>query len=249
MSDDTKTSTRTRAVTAGLSAVGAGAGIGGLAYGAHDMAAAVRAGKKIPLKTKALVPLEVAGLGGELMATKILHRDVQQQKKQGVLVNKSAASQRGVRIGLERPEPGEVDKALLGKLVKPAEKVAKPSLAAMRDQYRASLGAALEAKGTVIQPVKKAGRRFDPEADRQRRLGAYSGLAAGGALVAGDRAAREVATSRHRAVGGKLSSRHVGFKPGRTKTGLLLGGAAVGLGALAAGSYRRGVSERNQPWS
>ena len=29
-------------------------------------------------------------------------------------------------------------------------------------------------------PVKKAGRRFDPEADRQRRLGLYSGLAGGG---------------------------------------------------------------------
>lgn len=75
-----KNDSRQRAVTAGLSAVGAAAGVGGLAYGAHDMTRAVRAGKKVPLKTKALVPLEVAGLGGELMATKILHGDVKKKK-------------------------------------------------------------------------------------------------------------------------------------------------------------------------
>lgn len=73
---------RKRAVTAGLSAVGAGAGVGGLAYGAHDMRTAVREGRKIPLKTKALVPLEIAGLGGEVMATRILHGDAKKAKLQ-----------------------------------------------------------------------------------------------------------------------------------------------------------------------
>lgn len=70
-----------RQVTAGLSATGAVAGAGGLAYAGHDILIgrrkAVRAGTKykIPMKTKALIPLEIAGLGGEVAATAILHGD------------------------------------------------------------------------------------------------------------------------------------------------------------------------------
>ena len=60
-----------RKVTAGLSAVGAGAGALGLAVGAKEVK---RHGwKATPRLTRALVPVEVAGLGGELMATHILH--------------------------------------------------------------------------------------------------------------------------------------------------------------------------------
>jgi hypothetical protein len=70
-----------RAITAGLSATGAAAGVGGLAYAAHDAVNTVRAGKKIPLKTKALIPLETAGLAGEVMATKILHNDAKRDKQ------------------------------------------------------------------------------------------------------------------------------------------------------------------------
>ena len=85
-----KTDKRKRAITAGLSAIGAAAGTAGLAYGAKDMYEAKRipTGKhafkvrgKIKGTTKALVPLEVAGLGGEFMATKILHGDVTAKKK------------------------------------------------------------------------------------------------------------------------------------------------------------------------
>ena len=62
-----------RKVTAGLSAVGAGAGALGLAVGAKEVA---RHGwKGTPKLTRSLLPVEVAGLGGELMATKILHGD------------------------------------------------------------------------------------------------------------------------------------------------------------------------------
>jgi hypothetical protein len=72
--------TRARAITAGLSAVGAAAGTGGLAYAAHDAFKAKRRGQKLKLKTKALIPLEVAGLGGEIMATHILHGDTKRAK-------------------------------------------------------------------------------------------------------------------------------------------------------------------------
>lgn len=89
-----------RAITAGLSGVGAAAGAGGLALSAkelhHGAKQAKRSGLgtggaiKSTLKSKklaaALLPLEVAGLGGELMATKILHGDA--KKKPGALVKK-----------------------------------------------------------------------------------------------------------------------------------------------------------------
>ena len=86
---------RKRAMTAGLSAVGATAGVGGLALagtkfggatraafkgashlkGAKRVGHALKEGVKHEGPAAALVPLEVAGLGGELMATKILHGD------------------------------------------------------------------------------------------------------------------------------------------------------------------------------
>lgn len=84
---------RKRAITAGLSAVGAGAGAYGLGLGVHEarlkgreIAPAAprlkqfRTGvKALPRRTKALIPLEAAGLGGELMATHILHGDTKKK--------------------------------------------------------------------------------------------------------------------------------------------------------------------------
>lgn len=96
-----------RQLTAGLSAVGAGAGALGLAAAGNEIRGrakhlrqsypttfAGRAGKLASLKagyratprlTRALIPAEVAGLGGELMATKILHNDTKKKpiKKSG----------------------------------------------------------------------------------------------------------------------------------------------------------------------
>jgi len=87
---------RKRGFTAGLSAVGAAAGAGGLALSAKELHHGAKTAKKAGLKpiagvkqtlrTKklaaALLPLEVAGLGGELMATKILHGDTKKPKKE-----------------------------------------------------------------------------------------------------------------------------------------------------------------------
>jgi hypothetical protein len=251
-------STKTRRLGAGLSAVGAAAGAGGLAYsGKKFVSAAKKVGVKGALRAEPgaalLAPLEVAGLGGEVLATHILHQDT---KRQGTTVNKSAATQRGRRIVDEPPTPApvpvETSKALLGKLIKPAVKTAeaapKPkSLAQMRDEARGSLNSALNSKGTIFTPVGKAGRRFDPEADRQRRLGTYAGLAGGASLVAAHEGGRRMTFNK---VPGEVGgTRKLGFVPKKGKVGLLATGASLGLAGLGAAAYRRGVSERNQPWT
>lgn len=82
-----------RRLTAGLSAVGASAGAAGLGYAAHKTGGAYKVARTAGLGRKAalgqavkhekfgtaLIPLEVAGLGGEVLATKILHGDTKKQ--------------------------------------------------------------------------------------------------------------------------------------------------------------------------
>jgi len=103
---------RNRKVTAGLSAIGAAAGGAGLLYGGHKISGAYKAvrgtqkvagmsglkgAKRAAAKHAvgqeklgtALVPLEVAGLTGEVAATKILHGDTKKKiKKNGSLIKK-----------------------------------------------------------------------------------------------------------------------------------------------------------------
>jgi hypothetical protein len=86
------------------------------------------------------------------------------------------------------------------------------------------------------QGVSKAYRRFDPEADRQRRIGLYAGLGGGTALVLGAAGAR-------RLKGSKV------VIPKGGKKGLALLAAGAGAGALGAGAYKRGIELRNQPWN
>ena len=98
-----------RAITAGLSAVGASAGAGGLALAGKEMHHGFKtapAGTKLArLKHVAgskklattLLPLEAVGLGGELMATKILHGDTKKKpvsKDLGELVNNASTTPR-----------------------------------------------------------------------------------------------------------------------------------------------------------
>jgi hypothetical protein len=111
--------------------------------------------------------------------------------------------------------------------------------------------------GKDCRAVAKAMRRFDSEADRQRRLGLYTGAGLATAAVAGDAARRQftpVEGEQPRKNGkfaeGKKPVRGIALKPGVSPrkaaalAALALGGAAVG-----AGSYKRGVSRRNQPWA
>lgn len=113
-----------RALTAGLSGIGAAAGAAGLGYAAHKTGGAYRAarmGGKVGRRAAtrravknekfgtALVPLEVAGLGGELMATKILHGDVKKPKKAKVKksdIQELAPSKKNlVRMGARKGTP------------------------------------------------------------------------------------------------------------------------------------------------
>jgi len=98
--------------------------------------------------------------------------------------------------------------------------------------------------------INKAYRRFDPEADRQRRLGLYAGTGVGGSIVAGREAARNFETKVVSGSGAKATT-HRGLyaKPGKGKKGLGLAAVAAASGALGVGSYKRGISQRNQPWT
>jgi hypothetical protein len=94
-------------------------------------------------------------------------------------------------------------------------------------------------------------RYFDPEADRQRRSGLYSGVLAGGAVSAGTVAGLKGNFERVADEAVKVKGRNVpklhGIKGSRA------GYAAAGLSGLlaagAAGTYKRGIDRRNQPWT
>jgi hypothetical protein len=105
---------------------------------------------------------------------------------------------------------------------------------------------AMEAKARR-DAVGKAYRRYDPEADRQRRLGLYAGAGGGGALILGSQAARHFSTDVGTHEGKKV--RGIKVRPKAGKKALLLTGATLGAGAFGAGAYKRGLSERNNPWN
>lgn len=95
--------------------------------------------------------------------------------------------------------------------------------------------------------IEKAYRRYDPEADRQRRLGLVAGTGAGGGLLLGGAAAKNY-TARLKDLQDK-KVRGIAAKHGRGKHALLLTGGALASGGLGAAAYRRGLSERNNPWN
>lgn len=115
--------------------------------------------------------------------------------------------------------------------------------------------------GTELVPeeISKRARRYDPEADRQRRMGLYAGLGAGGAALAGREAAdklsgsydaktRQVTVPRLKLKGKHLDPKALkAAKTARSGVGLAALAAASGAGGIAA--YRHGVSRRNQPYN
>lgn len=96
--------------------------------------------------------------------------------------------------------------------------------------------------------IEKAHRRYDPEADRQRRLGLAAGAGAGGAVVLGSTAARHFTTDVHHGEP-KVKVKGIAVKPKGGKKALLLTGGAAASGGLGLTAYRRGLSERNNPWN
>lgn len=89
--------------------------------------------------------------------------------------------------------------------------------------------------------IEKAYRRVDPEADRQRRIGAYAAGSGVGSAWAGREASRHLGLSR---VYGEKA-----IKISPSKKGVGLAALSAGLGAAGIGSYRHGISVRNQPWT
>ena len=122
----------------------------------------------------------------------------------------------------------------------------------------------LRAQGKAVQintqkwPELVGKRYFDAEADRQRRIGAASGILGGTAIVSGAAAARGIKGGKgvlQLADGGHRAGFQAGFdvpKGGsvkravRTKAGLAALAAASAGGSVA--SYKRGISRRNQTW-
>jgi hypothetical protein len=93
----------------------------------------------------------------------------------------------------------------------------------------------------LANDVSKAYRRVDPEADRQRRIGAYAAGSGVGAAWAGKEASRHLGVER---IAGEKALK---IKPSRKGVGLAA--LSAGLGAAGIGSYRHGISVRNQPWT
>jgi len=113
-------------------------------------------------------------------------------------------------------------------------------------QYDALKARAMAAKARR-EGVGKAYRRYDPEADRQRRLGLAAGGGLLGAGVLGQAAAKRVTAD---VKGSDLKKiKGLAIKPGKGRSAALYSLGAVGSGALGVGAYRRGVSERNNPWN
>jgi len=122
---------RKRALTAGLSGVGATAGAAGLGLAGselyHGRKAAIAAGAAKPLRTAvkskkfatALVPLEVAGLGGELMATKILHGDT---KKKVVRFDRDVSKSEPGSSDLHIPTTGKLKRMAADKAIREGRK-------------------------------------------------------------------------------------------------------------------------------
>jgi hypothetical protein len=97
-----------------------------------------------------------------------------------------------------------------------------------------------------LAAVGKAYRRFDPEADRQRRMGQAQGLSLATGILAGAGAKKHFTTDIK---SGAKKVRGIAAKPGQGKKGLALAGlsAVATLGGL--GSYKHSLSARNQPWT
>lgn len=126
----------------------------------------------------------------------------------------------------------------------PKSSVKKDQMTTIQSQMEIAPGRRGSGYGRRIteEPVSKAMRRFDSEADRQHRLGIYEGLGATGAIGA--------ATG-----GGVLLNRqgvkmgNVKRKLGKHKLPLALIGAAGASGATSVAARRAYLRDRNEAWS
>jgi len=112
--------------------------------------------------------------------------------------------------------------------------------------------------------LEKRDRNFDAESDRQRRLGLFTGGAAGGSALLGLNAARgtriigatdeegmKAKTSKPPKPAPKGSQRGLAIlaPADKMKRRIASGAGSVGLAALALAAYKHGQSENNRPWN
>lgn len=102
------------------------------------------------------------------------------------------------------------------------------------DRYRA--------KGSI----NKAYRRFDPEADRQRRMGQAQGVSLATGILAGAGAKKHFTTDIK---SGNKKVYGIAAKPGQGRRGVALAGLSAIATAGGLASYKRSLSVRNQPWT
>ena len=186
------------------------------------------------------VGLQAANLAGDLVANRVLTRE--SQKK----VSKMAMS----------PDGQSVIKAVYGcgetGVGVNLESVSKKALKCPDCDCDCNAKGKCMECGKDCRKVEKAARRYDSEADRQRRLGMYAGGGTAVAAVAGNEARRQFMRVSEGAKNAKGKKPLRGFKlkpkASARKTAILAGLAAAGA-AVGAGSYARGVSRRNQPWA
>ena len=154
-----------RAITAGLSGIGATAGAAGLGLAASEThrgyKEAKAAGAIRPLRTAmkskklatGLIPLEVAGLGGELMATKILHGDTKKKSAKGLLIQKDLGDL--LNNSKEIPTKGSITRAA----------VTSPRARKKGMEYTKKAGGALKKLPDKVATHNKVEKSDDTEID------------------------------------------------------------------------------------
>lgn len=218
--------------------------------GGRKMMTPKRAKRVVQAGAAGAIGLQAANFGGDIVTNRVLLRESKTDSK-GV---KKMDFQSVIKSHEQRGETGVGENLEFGKAKSLKGKHKCPECELPCDSEGKCPMCGKDCRHEVMETPKqermeKAYRRFDSEADRQRRLGAYAGLGGGVAIVAGDRARRgfEVVRQNKDAKGLK-NVRGLKLKGKGIRGTLIATGVAGAAGALGAGSYKRGISRRNQPW-
>jgi len=193
--------------------------------------------------------------------------------------NKRMSARQAAQFGSAMGGRNMADMLAAGYKAKAKEAPRQLGRKAMRNKYGVALGLAAGTGGALSAfdtvkgtPVKKsieqsvvsksdpvsitghgqslvAKRNFNAEADRQRRLGLYTGAGLGAGLVMGDAARRRAPIKAVELKDGtkrKIVDLPRGKRGRLTLAALAAGSAASTVGGVAA--YRRGISERNNAY-
>ena len=223
------------------------------------------------------IALQAANLGGDFVSNRVLSREAKMSKSiEQSIVSKSDDADRGTGIGMNlekawKGEPGDkrntkyAASSLIGGVAVPAVGAALGPLAygiyrsgeesetrrkASIKRRKAEIAARIAAKKKKSHHVEK--RNFNAEADRQRRLGAYTGLGLGTGVVAGTYAVKGLKPRKFSNAEGRIMAlegpaKEMSRKWVARRAGLAtLAAAGVGGGVAA---YARGVGVRNRPYS